>query len=254
MADKVFFDTNIIKNANGVEHFLGGRDQLERFRKIAEIMIPTIVITEIKNQKRKNLKEKRDNFIENPFFNFLKIERSLITDEKIEEVIDIMEAKEKIPFTKIPIKNREILPEIVELAVNNLPPFGEKADNGFKDTLIYFSILQYAEDNLSDKIYFISNDERLRSAFKEHDRVRVFKSYDDFEKHQKDYFYKEYFLLKLREELRDETLARASISDIRLDRELNWVIDLILDSGDKEVLVDYNSKEILSVVEKGTKN
>lgn len=257
MAHKVFFDTNIIRNSDGIEHFLGGRDQLERFKKVAEIMIPSIVISEIKNQRIKSFKTKRDSFAGNPFFTLMKLARDKVSDEKIGKWIDKLEASEKIDFISVPLKNKDILPEIFNLVINNLPPFELENDKGFKDAIIYFTILQYVEDNPSDQIYFICKDGRLGEAFKGCDKVKVFKDYDEYEKHQKDYFTDNYFIERLQQQLKEEYeyqeimdlpfLDPSCIKSIKLDKELNWIIEIEIEKLKFIIEVDYISKEIISI-------
>jgi hypothetical protein len=259
MAHKVFFDTNIIRNSDGVDHFFGGRQELDRFKKVAEIMIPSIVITEIKNQRRKSFKSKRDSFLSNPFFNLMGLNKDRVSDEKIEKWIDNLEKNEKIEHTKITVKNKDILPEIFELAINNKPPFEIDTDKGFKDTIIYFTILQYIKDNPSDQIYFICRDGRLGEAFKENDKIKIFKSYDEYEKNQKDYFIDNYFIERLQQQLKEEHeyqqimelpfIDPSCIKNIKLDKELNWILDIEIQDLEFVVKVDYASKEIISIID-----
>jgi len=67
MLHKVIFDTNTIRNAESITDFFGGRAELENFLKVAEIIIPEIVLDEIKKQKRVHLASKRESFLSNPF-------------------------------------------------------------------------------------------------------------------------------------------------------------------------------------------
>lgn len=259
MAHKIFFDTNIIRNSEGVEYFLGGRQELERFKKVSEIMIPNIVITEVKNQRRKHFKAKRDSFFDNPFFKLMGLDEKRISDEKIEKWIEQLEVKEKIEYTKVSVKDRDILPEIFELASNNLPPFEVENDKGFKDALIYFTILQYVEENPSDQVYFICRDGRLGEAFKDNEKVKVFKSYEEYEKHQKDYFTDNYFIERLEQQLKEEQgyqeildlpfFDPSCIKSIKLDKELNWILEIEIQKLKFIVQVDYASKEIISILD-----
>ncbi len=261
MAHKIFFDTNIIRNSEGTEHFLGGREQLERFRKVAEIMIPNIVITEIKNQRRKHFRAKRDSFFDNPFFKLMGLNQDRLSDDKIEKWIEQLEEKEKIEYTKVSVKDREILPEIFELAINNQAPFEIESDRGFKDTLIYFTILQFVEDNPSDQIYFICKDGRLGEAFEQHEKIKVFRNYDEYERHQRDYFTDNYFIERLHEQivgmygneyeklLQPSSLNPSCIKSIKLDKQLNWVLNVVIDELEFIVEIDYISKEIISILD-----
>jgi len=64
--EKVIFDTNFIRNTEP-KQFLGGRSELEKFAKVAELVFPDIVIEEIKNQKRRSLEKNKTSFLGNPF-------------------------------------------------------------------------------------------------------------------------------------------------------------------------------------------
>ena len=49
------------------------------------------------------------------------------------------------------------LNELINRALNYLPPFSDK-DRGFKDTLIYYTILEYAKGHRDREIIFLTND------------------------------------------------------------------------------------------------
>lgn len=257
MANKIFFDTNILRNPESTEHFLGGRDQLSRFEKVAEILIPTIVNSEIKNQKRRHLVGKRDSFKNNPFFQALKLKESSITDNHINDWLNKIEADEKIEYTKVSLKNRDVLSRLVDMAIENHAPFETTSDKGFKDAMIYFTVIQYAEENPSDQIYFISRDLRLQEAFKKHPEIIVFADYEEYQKHQSGYFTDNYFIERLQQEINErygESVGKlvidpSCVKDIKLTKELIW--ELGVEIGDKEywVKVDYSTKEIIDIID-----
>ena len=118
MKYKVIFDTNSIRNAESVADFLGGRAELERFLKVSEIIIPDIVIEEIKNQKRKHLISKRESFISNPFHFLRKINEEETKSFDIDKWITDLVDKESIPHTVIAIliysitKERSLFPQV----------------------------------------------------------------------------------------------------------------------------------------------
>jgi hypothetical protein len=49
---------------------------------------------------------------------------------------------------QIDLKNNDVLPKITDLALDKKPPFEDKdkSDKGFKDALIYFSVLEYLQE------------------------------------------------------------------------------------------------------------
>lgn len=67
-----------------------------------------------------------------------------------------------IPFSK----NGETLSAIIERANMKLPPFSDAkdaSDKGFKDCLLWLSILSYFKDNGEDEVLFITDDNAFRS-------------------------------------------------------------------------------------------
>lgn len=69
-----------------------------------------------------------------------------------------------IPF----VKDGEMLTKIFDRANQKLPPFSatkEASDKGFKDCLLWLSILNYFRDNGENKVIFLTDD---KSAFRNH--------------------------------------------------------------------------------------
>jgi hypothetical protein len=66
------------------------------------------------------------------------------------------------------LKNNNVLPEIKDLALNKKPPFDDKngTEKGFKDALIYFSVLEYLQKIPNKKVFVCVKDGRLKEAFK----------------------------------------------------------------------------------------
>ncbi len=125
--EKVIFDTNILRNTEP-EHFLGGRDILTKFLQSAEIVIPDIVIDEIRNQKRKKLEENKSKFLSNPFHWIRGVNKEETQAFDIEDHITELQDKEEIGYTLIELTDYSILKIMKELALRKLPPF-EDADS-----------------------------------------------------------------------------------------------------------------------------
>jgi rRNA-processing protein FCF1 len=125
MKKKVIFDTNIIRNTN-VNNFLGGRNELKNFLKDADIVIPEIVIQEIKRQKKKELANNKHQFFSNPLHKILDVNEATTKDFNVENYIQKLLEEEAIPFKTIYLKNNNVLPEIKDLALNKKPPFDDK--------------------------------------------------------------------------------------------------------------------------------
>ena len=111
----------------------------------------------------------------------------------------IQELKENTEFDyliiPVPISS-EYLTEISKLAIKNLPPFDEKSDKGFKDTLIAFTIKDYIINNHNDnlEVYFLTNDKRLKQYFNESklpiDVVEDFQEFENIVRTKEEYFQK----------------------------------------------------------------
>lgn len=244
MKYKVIFDTNSIRNAESVADFLGGRAELERFLKVSEIIIPDIVIEEIKNQKRKHLISKRDSFLSNPFHFLRKINEEETKGFDIEKWITDLVHEESVPHTVIFLTKDNVLDEMKKLCLANLPPFEESCDKGFKDAYIYFTILEYLESNIGESVFVVTNDERLRMAFNNNVRVTVVENFDEFEKYTDSYFREEYFINRLREEMSGDITADC-IEEIWLNTNENWVIKILYDNKTHFVEVDFSTREII---------
>jgi len=68
--DTIFIDTNSIRN-NKASSFFGNIKEYQKLSKQVQIIIPTIVIEEIKKQKRKFLKSQFDKFKSNYFSEYI---------------------------------------------------------------------------------------------------------------------------------------------------------------------------------------
>lgn len=243
MRYKVIFDTNSIRNADSVADFLGGRSELERFLKVSEIIIPDIVIEEIKCQKRKHLISKRDSFLSNPFHLLRKIDEEETRNFDIEKWITDLAGKESISHTIIFLTRGNVIDDIKKLCLANLPPFEENCDKGFKDAYIYFTIMEYLEKN-DGNVFVVTNDERLQMAFNKNPRVIVVKNYNEFEKYNDAYFRDQYFIDRLKSEVYSNITAEC-VDEIWLNAEENWTIKIICEGKKFFVTVDFSSREII---------
>ena len=186
---KVIFDTNFLYNDEGlIDTFLGQRSELKDFLKHSEIIIPDMVLDEIKHQKRKRLEEKRDSFLSNPFHSLRRVDKTGTKKFDIEGWIEQLMNNETIPFSSISLtKNRQ--EDMRSLSLQNSPPFERKSDKGFKDAYIYFTVLEFLENNKDiEKVFFVTRDPRLKLAFQGNPRVEIIETYSDFVKCLSSYF------------------------------------------------------------------
>jgi hypothetical protein len=250
MKYKVIFDTNSVRSAESFSDFLGGREELERFVTIADIVIPELVIEEIVSQKRKILTSKRDSFLSNPFRYLLSLDEREIVEFNMDQWIEKLSQEEQIPFKKINLTKdkSKILDEIKDLCINCKAPFEENSDKGFKDAYIYFTIREYISSCKDETIFIVTRDNRLKLALQSLDKVIVIENFDEFEKYNTNYFTDEYFISRLREEI-DQNIKSKDIEKIYLNIEDNWVLKIVIVEQVYFVNVDFLSKEIISSTE-----
>ncbi len=244
MKYKVIFDTNSIRSTESLTSFLGGRSDLDRFAKLAEVVIPEMVIEEIKSQKKKYLHSKRDAFISNPFHLLRNLDRVETENFDVDNWVLELLKKEVISFTVISLSDDAILDEIKRFSLQNIPPFDRDSDKGFKDVIIYFTTLQYLNCLDDKKIFFVTKDERLALAFSKHERIQVIKDFDEFEKFNDSYFKGEYFINRLKE-LVDSKIVSESVDEIWLNIDENWVLRISCGDAIYFVEADFSSREII---------
>jgi len=136
-------------------------------KEYVEIIIPEIVYREISQQKIEMLFakiKKCTNFIlpgGKTFLDYRK-ESNLIKGYKKllkKKKADILNNTNKISF--IPLPKRMKLETIIDRAIEKKPPFKgieSESDKGFKDVLIWETILDYKYRNRSKKIILMTND------------------------------------------------------------------------------------------------
>ena len=242
--EKVIFDTNFIRNTEP-KKFLGGRNELEKFAKIAELVFPDIVIEEIKAQKRKNLEKNKNSFLSNPFHWLRKLDDDETKNFDIESHLTELEEKETLEYTVIKLSDYSVLEQMKNLALKKLPPFepGENTDKGFKDACIYFTILEYLQ-SIPDKMVFVCcKDGRLKQAFKKHPNIIVIESFDEFIQNSITVFYDEYFIEKLKTEIHGN-IIKESIIDYWFNINENRV--LLIEVENERHVVEVDSGEIVA--------
>lgn len=244
MKEKVIFDTNTIRNTE-INTFFGGRKELELFVQDADIIIPFTVVEEIKRQKRVSLLSKKDSFLSNPFHKLSGISeedtKSFDIDSHIQKLID----EETIPFDVIDLKSNEVLPLIKELALLKKAPFepSDNTDKGFKDALIYFSVLEYLQEIPNKYVFVCAKDNLLGEAFKNNPNVFVIKDYNEFKQHSISQFFDDYFIEKVNEGL-GITITKESIKEYWYNINDNKVV--LIEFEGQEYVIETDSGEIIN--------
>lgn len=249
MKEKVIFDTNTIRNPE-MNNFLGNRIELEQFSHVADIVIPFVAIEEIKRQKRNTIKSKKDSFIGNPFHNLFGLQAEITKAFDIEAYIEKLLLEETFKFEIIDLKSNEVLPQIKELALLKKPPFEESdnTDKGFKDALIYFSVLEYLQEVENKYVFVCAKDNRLGDAFKDHPNIFYIKNYEEFKQFSITQFFDDYFIQKLNDELGTE-IKKENIKEYWININDNKVV-LIEYEGD-ELVIETDSGEIINSIPRG---
>jgi rRNA-processing protein FCF1 len=247
--EKVIFDTNVISGEENSGSFLGGRGELQKFSAVADILIPSVVIEEIRAQKHRALTSKRDSFLGNAFHKIFNLNEKDTRSFDIRAHIEALELAEPIKYELIDLTDYSVLPKIKDLAISRQAPFDSNSDKGFKDAYLYFTVLEYSRSlNEEDKVFLITNDARLKEAFIG-TRVVVVKDFDSFSKYRTDVFKESYFLEKLQTEL-GASISGEDIEEAWLNFNGNWILKIKSVEGSWRIEVDFTSREILGICSK----
>ncbi|MBF0275288.1 MAG: DUF4935 domain-containing protein [Nitrospinae bacterium] len=254
--EKVIFDSNFIRNTEA-KYFLGNRSELEKFTKVVEIILPSIVIEEIKQQKRRNITSKKQSFLENPFHWLKNLNRDETNNFDIDAHIDSLEKKEKINYQVIKLTDNSALERIKELALAYKPPFAKlnkddkkNTDKGFKDAYIYLTILEYLQSIPDKNVFVCTSDDRLKEALEKEANIIVIKDYNDFENYTISKYQTDYFIEKLQSELQQSNIFKGSIVGYWVNINENDV--LLIEASDEKYAVEIDSGEIVASEKVGT--
>lgn len=248
--DAIFLDTNSIHNKK-TDSFFGNQSKFQRVMNQVNIIIPSIVILEIKRQKRRYLIDELEKLEKNYFYDYLNLNKDKsdeirnFIDTKVNSLYD--KANDEILHIEYDLTEDDAFEKVKHFAVENIAPFDAKSDKGFKDSCFYFTVKQYQKSN-TDKIFVVTNDKRLKEAFSD-DKITVIENIEEYSVYYRDNYFKgDYFIGKLREYFEKDSIESNNIVEVSLNAEADWLIKI--DNKDEEItlLVDFNSKEILDVV------
>lgn len=223
----VFVDTNCIDNRGSATCFLGGRNDLEKIVKRADILLPRVVYDELSLHVRKFLITQKDGFRRNAFRHLVGISdedvNAIDIDAKIADLIE----QEPIKFRVLDVVNSaKVYREIYDHALNGTAPFEASGDKGFKDTLIAKTIDEYTGLHTKTIVFLMTEDVRLKEYFADKSKVTVISGYSDFDR--------EYSEDKIDEDLTYRIIdfisenEQTAIDSLELlDSWLNWNDDLV---------------------------
>ncbi|PFZ70598.1 hypothetical protein COL82_29890 [Bacillus toyonensis] len=174
MKTYIIFDTNIlymrdykdfsIFEFNSIYDEVQGKIERNNVIDQFELMVPEITIKELFKQQLQSY----STHVETMKSSYLKFEQIYDIDLRIDEKFDyenfLDKKKEQYISSKaisiLPICKEEKFVRIVERALNKEAPFegkDKKSDKGFKDALIWESLLEFAEMNDGEYIFFTAD-------------------------------------------------------------------------------------------------
>lgn len=159
----IILDTNIFRSDISLKStdFDVLMDYLERTD--SNLVMPQVILDETKNLYKKTLIERLDNLdkANNKLKSTLLRESTEIStpaidiEVEVEKYIKFIKKRLKISDEKVLPYQNDLLPEISKRAIERIKPSG-KDGQGFRDTLIWLSIKNYAKSCHEKQVIFIS--------------------------------------------------------------------------------------------------
>lgn len=240
----MIFDTNFLLEKK-LKNFFGKKDQLIKFSKVADIIIPDMVVQELLEWYKRNFEKEKEQFLKMALPNVLSHNTdSIKIDETLNQLLDL----ETGLFQVIDLKNPKYIFDMKQLALKKEPPFvpDDGSDKGFKDAYICFTVIEYLEEIEDKYIFFVTNDKLLKMAFSKYPNIRVVESYDEFIQKSISVLYDDYFIGKLKSEI-DAEIKKENITEYSINENENQI--LIIDMEDKKYIVEVDSQEIVDFKE-----
>ncbi len=223
----VFVDTNAVDNSGSVTTFLGGRNDLEKIAKRADIKLPVVVYDEIRKHIKTFLAGQKRSFKTNPHRHILNISDKSIDDVDHDEMVSKLEKSESVKFEVVElIDEASAYKEIYHYAIEGTPPFEKSGDKGFKDALIAKTIDQYDAKNPDAEIFLWTNDDRLKEYFS-NTEIQIIDGFQKFDQlYSEDKMEDELLLDRIWSYLKDEGVNIASQRE-PLDQWQNYEGDIV---------------------------
>lgn len=184
MGYQIIIDTNKCRNT-GMDNFLGNKEELQKFIEDGcEIILPKIVLSELKQQKKIEYKEELNNFINNKFFNNEDANFEKIKLEEFDNIIENQIQDEQGKYYSIIYEITcvdEFYKEMTQKAVLKEAPFDTKSDKGFKDSIVAWCVKEVV-DKYNRTVFLLTKDNRLSQYFVNKDKVKIIESYSEYKK------------------------------------------------------------------------
>lgn len=245
----VFVDTNKVENRGSVTFFFGGRSDLEKIAKRADIAVPRVVYDELHKHITSYLNGQLDSFKKNPYRHLLGIDDVGINTISHPDLIDALAQEEAINYEIIDLKDEDrAYKEIYVHAVEGTAPFEPKGDKGFKDALIAKTIDQYVELHPDRTVFLLTGDDRLKEYFVNNKSVTAIEDFADFDREYSEDKMEEGWLQdRVRDYLSEEWIivgGSVKMKDQWLTIDGNIVcVFRHSDDSDVHVLVNANARE-----------
>ena len=212
--------------------------ELNNLKDEVTIFFPEIVILELlthhKNRLIMNLSEL--DKLNSSFKNFSSIEINGLDQICIDETIGDLKEKyfNELNIIEIP-RNTELFYDILNMSLEKIPPFVGNSDKGFKDAILFLSIIDYAKTNHFDKFVLFTKDK----VFKNHEMD--FKKRFHFEVHGKKGFINDFKEFEIND---SSNISEFIINEFELFNDLkNYIQTVFLDILKKE----YESNETIEI-------
>lgn len=227
-----------------------------------EIGIPKIVWKELEKQNldayKKSVKEleSKYNNLKLPFHTLDKDEDKDAKyhnhlDEKIKKYKEFL-SNGLIRVEELDYPSSSCLTNIIKRAIEKLPPFEgneKESDKGFKDTILWESILEYKKNNNDIKIILLSNDKIFNKSDEETKDIILKNEYNKLFNDEILIFDNRNSLLEKLKEIAKEEDESISVSDVSYDIDFVREAETYIESP--EFKDDYNIqlKNILPAIE-----
>ncbi len=242
----VFVDTNKVENKGSATSFFGGRSELEKIAKRADIAVPRVVYDELCKHITGYLSGQRDSFRRNPYRHILGIDDEGINTISHDDLISTLVQTEAISYEVVDLEDESrAYKEIYIHAIDGTAPFEPKGDKGFKDSLIAKTIDQYVELYSDRTVFLLTGDGRLKEYFADNSSVTAIEDFADFDReYSEDKMEESWLQDRVRDYLGEEWILFGEPATNMKDQWLSIddnIVCVFRHSDDKDVYVLVNA-------------